>query len=60
MAREVGMDELAFRQTLRRAWLECWIEEFEQPNWTAWFGLYTAKSSVEAAKAQLSAMNTGV
>ena len=51
------MIEEQYRQTMTRAWLESWIENNEEPDWFDWFGMYPAKASVDAAKAQLTAMN---
>ena len=54
------MDEIGYRLAMTRAWLEMWIEENEKPDWFDWFGFYPAKSSVNAAKAQLKAMDNNV
>jgi hypothetical protein len=54
------MTEIDYMLTMRRAWLEIWIEENEKPSWFDWFGFYPAKSSVNAAKAQLKAMDQGL
>jgi hypothetical protein len=51
------MNEIDYMLTMRRAWLEMWIEENEKPAWFDWLGFYPAKSSVNAAKAQLKAMD---
>jgi hypothetical protein len=54
------MTEIDYMLTMRRAWLEMWIEENEKPAWFDWFDFYPAKSSVNAAKAQLKAMDQGL
>ena len=51
------MDEIEFHQNLIRGRLEWWIRKNEQPNWFSWFGFYPAQASVNAAKAQLKAMD---
>ncbi len=54
------MNENDFRDNCTRAWLECWIEEMEKPDWYSWFGFYPAKASVNAAKARLNAMDKNI
>jgi len=54
------MNDIEFRNTMTRAWLESWIGQNQKPNWYSWLGFYPAKSSVEAARAQLRAMNSNL
>jgi len=54
------MNEIEQRQSIARARPVSWISEQEKPVWMSWFGLYPARSSVEAAKCQLRAMGYGL
>lgn len=51
------MNEIEYMQNLTRGRLLWWIEKHEKPDWYDWLGLYPARASVEAAKAQLKAMD---
>jgi hypothetical protein len=51
------MNEIDFQIRISRKRLEHFIKENEKPAWLDWFGLYPAKSAVNASKVQLKAMN---
>lgn len=45
--------DIEFRKETTVKRLKSWIKHHKRPNWLAWFGLYPAKASVDAAEEML-------